>query len=788
MKGIIMNRKYNRKPRIGILVDRPGWAYDIIANKIKEELSDQFNIKIYYVSLKDKLNENDFDLLHVCFWGEKYHTKFNISPQKIVKEISSHRWQYDEIYGKLPPADFKIKYLQDASFWAVTSERLKNILIPYIPSIRHIKNGFDPSTFYPPSNAPTGEISLMWAGNARDPIKGISDILIPAARNYNLYIAKGDIPHHCLAEQYRKNDIIVICSQHEAGPLPLLEGMACGCFPVCCDVGIVPEVIRHKQNGYIVSKRSPEAFREAFQWCDSHLAEIRNNRFQIAHSIKDRMWKKCASTYAVFWNDVLRKIYYPIFRNDDVSPDTNVKKFKEFCQSFYKEDFIQIHAVTLSGYCNVTHQYGGLACEYPHRPPISFWTNDDIRKASSSLQIEDNKELIDFLNNSPDELAFHGSAHLDFSQMSERELRREFFEGLTRMKALFPNKKVSYFVPPFNRANKLVERIANEFHLTTLKVDGVHFEESLQNIKFFQNIQYRYHHHRFYSESKFSCYPLSIQRLQEALSHPVCLDKVSNSYRYKYILNKIIIKIKLKIISKWHNLWSIYKKNNIFPISIRNINKIIDQCSAPQWHKYAFLHLVNRNFTYDLLKWITINIPQDAAIFELGCDCGQNLFVLNRKGYFNLYGIDIDHNSISVAKNINKHVKNKINFSTGDIFTETPPLMFDIIFSLDVIYLQNKYDFNFVIEKFSKFIHKDGFLAFDVIDTAYNSIDKNKYLTSDWDKPEVERRETEYKLRTSFLDIEKAASLHGFEIYLHNFYEDIPQRSLYIIKKVHNII
>ena len=93
-----------------------------------------------------------------------------------------------------------------------------------------------------------------------------------------------------------------------------------------------------------------------------------------------------------------------------------------------------------------------------------------------------------------------------------------------------------------------------------------------------------------------------------------------------------------------------------------------------------------------------------------------------------------------------------------------------------------------IIEKFSKFIHKDGFLAFDVIDTAYNSIDKNKYLTSDWDKPEVERRETEYKLRTSFLDIEKAASLHGFEIYLHNFYEDIPQRSLYIIKKVHNII
>ena len=783
-----MPSKFSRLPRIGILVDRPEWAYDIVAKKIQKELSDKFDIKIFYVSKKDRLNKDDFDLLHVCFWGETYHTRFNIPPSKTVKEISSHRWQYDEAYGKINPKDFKSKYLQDASFWAVTSERLQNILIPYIPSIKHIKNGFDPNIFYPPVCPSEGPLSLMWVGNAKDPIKGISDILIPASTGYKLYIAEGNIPHHCLAEKYRESDIITICSQHEAGPLPLLEGMACGCFPVCCDVGIVPEVVRHKQNGYIVSERSPEAFRKAFQWCASHLTEIRSNRFQIARSIEDRMWNKCASTYASFWNDALRKIYYPIFRNDDVSPDTDIKKFKDFCQSFYKEGFTQIHAVTLSGRCNVTHQYGGLACEYPQRPPISFWTNDEIRKASASLQIEDNIELVDFLNNSPDELAFHGSAHFDFSQMNERELRREFSEGLSRMHKLFPNKKISYFVPPFNRTTKLVERIAKEFSLEILNTDGIHFEEDLQKISSFSNIQYRYHHHRFYPESKFSCYPLSIQLLQKSLSYPVCLENVSNSYQYLGYIKKIIKKIKSKIISKWHYLWSTGQKNNIFPISVRSINKIIDQHSAPQWHKYAFLHLPNRNFTYDLLKWITINIPQDAAIFELGCGCGQNLFALNCKGYSNLYGLDIDNNSISVAKEINNYIKNKINLSTGDIFTATPPLVFTIIFSLDVIYLQNRYDFNFFIEKFSKFIHKDGFLAFDVIDAAYNSIDKNKYLTSDWDKPEMERKETEYKLRTSFLDIEKVASQCGFEVSLHKFYEDIPQRSLYIIKKVHDTI
>lgn len=772
------------RPRIGILADREGWAYDIAAKELQKHLSDKYDIKIYYVRNRDRLDARDFDLLHVCFWGEEYHTRFNIPREKVVKEISSHRWQYEKIYGCISPEDFRATFLHNASFFAATSLRLKNLLAPYLPTIKHVKNGFDPEIFYPPDSAPAGELRIMWAGNAADPVKGVSDILLPAAGDYQLYLAEGNIPHGQLGAAYRKHDIIVVCSEHEAGPLPLIEGMACGCFPVCCDVGIVPELIRHKQNGYIVQERSIQAFRKAFQWCDEHREHIRQERNNISQSVRDRAWKTCVATYDMLWESALRELYSPVFRNDDVSPDTNLRLFREFCQIFHDRGFTQIHAVTLSGHCNVLHEYGGLACEYDGVPPICFLRNADIGKLSAPYPIEDNQELIAFLAASPDELAFHGTAHFDFSQMNEAELRHEFAEGLARMRKLFPDKNISYFVPPFNRTNSLVERVASEFSLRTLKTDGVHLEEKLSEIDHFEHLQYRYHHHRFYPETRFSCYPLTLERLQHALSHPVAFGSGGERHPVQAGMSRVIHKLGRGLRKVCRRIIpSRGKEPASAPLPMREINSIIDACAAPEWHKYAFQQLGNRAFTHDLLGWIAATLPQNAAILELGCGCGQNLFALQKKNFSNLSGVDVDKNALCVARAIEKKVAAELKLTEGDIFSVDFSQLFDMIYSLDVIYLQDTYDFAHVIKKYSKYLHEGGCLAFDVIDSAYNSIQNNEYLTSDWQKPVEERRESEYKLRTSYSSIVQAAGASGLRILSHKFYAETPQRSVYILKK-----
>ena len=50
---------------------------------------------------------------------------------------------------------------------------------------------------------------------------------------------------------YRSINIFVITSKRESGPLTLLENMACGNIVISSDVGIVKEVIKHGENGFV---------------------------------------------------------------------------------------------------------------------------------------------------------------------------------------------------------------------------------------------------------------------------------------------------------------------------------------------------------------------------------------------------------------------------------------------------------------------------------------------------------------------------------------------------------
>jgi len=56
-----------------------------------------------------------------------------------------------------------------------------------------------------------------------------------------------------LQYRYLRDVDVYLCLSHiEAGPLPLLESMSVGIWPVCRDVGIVPEVITEGETGKII--------------------------------------------------------------------------------------------------------------------------------------------------------------------------------------------------------------------------------------------------------------------------------------------------------------------------------------------------------------------------------------------------------------------------------------------------------------------------------------------------------------------------------------------------------
>jgi glycosyltransferase involved in cell wall biosynthesis len=66
-------------------------------------------------------------------------------------------------------------------------------------------------------------------------------------------------PHRDMAELFRSAQVVVSPSVHDGTPNSLLEGMACGCFPVAGDLDSIREWITPGKNGLLVDAGDPVA-------------------------------------------------------------------------------------------------------------------------------------------------------------------------------------------------------------------------------------------------------------------------------------------------------------------------------------------------------------------------------------------------------------------------------------------------------------------------------------------------------------------------------------------------
>ena len=218
----------------------------------------------------------------------------------------------------------------------------------------------------------------------------------------------------------------------------------------------------------------------------------------------------------------------PKFRNDDISAENNLKQLVEFCDIFSSHEFSQVHGVLLKGKTSESFCFNGEEVAYEGYPSISKLTNNQIRDLSRGYDFESRTDLINYLAGSPDEIALHGLYHTDHSTMSIEELRTEMGEGLSTLRRLFPSKPIRFFIAPFNRTSPLTYQVAAELGLRVLALDGVHLEGGLSNLHLEPSQWYRYHHHRFYPESKFPHFSLSISSLRAAISRQKLAERSLN--------------------------------------------------------------------------------------------------------------------------------------------------------------------------------------------------------------------------------------------------------------------
>jgi len=90
------------------------------------------------------------------------------------------------------------------------------------------------------------------------------------------------------------------------------------------------------------------------------------------------------------------------------------------------------------------------------------------------------------------------------------------------------------------------------------------------------------------------------------------------------------------------------------------------------------------NIQSSLDYFLKFNIPKNAKIIDVGCNRGSLIYNLYKQGYKNVYGIDINKESIKQGKGNYKSIKTKLRTYDGK---EVPfkRETFDVILMFDVI-------------------------------------------------------------------------------------------------------
>jgi hypothetical protein len=282
-------------PRVALLPHTRDWTYDFTAQALVRHLSHRFDLSVFYADTMESFDYRDFDLLVDFWWKGQQSKRFG---ERVVVQVSSHRWARDK-YGRLDAAELVNGHLRKAGALLVPSVRLRDELSPHFArDVALCPKGFHPEAFGD-VGARRGGLVVGWAGNASAGDKNVA-LLVEACPD--LRIATDLDYEREMPGWYNGIDVITCASDAEGDPRTLIEGMACGCFPITVDVGIVPELVRHGENGLIV-ERTAAAFEDAIAWCRRNVDYVREaGKRNAEQMLATRTWARVAPA----WGDAIQ--------------------------------------------------------------------------------------------------------------------------------------------------------------------------------------------------------------------------------------------------------------------------------------------------------------------------------------------------------------------------------------------------------------------------------------------------------------------------------------------------
>ncbi len=304
--------------KVLIIPDVPNWALDKNAKDLLKYNRSDLQLDICYADAFFAQWERyyrEYDLLFPMYVGTYLDfLKHKIPLDKVVTGIRSfNRWDRQKTmppgFNVRPPKKL-IKKLRRAVLVNTHCFKLWLIFNPYVPLI-HTKYTCDLEIFYPENKTRNDKLVIGWAGSLRNHphLRGFDDLIKPICDEIPEVQLKVQTREenfiqndHQMRAFYNSLDLYICASRSEGTPRPVLEAAACGVPVISTDVGIVPELIDHGVNGFIV-QRSYRAIKE-------QLLQIVKNREQLAtmgNLLRQKMEREFNWEHLIFqWTDFFK--------------------------------------------------------------------------------------------------------------------------------------------------------------------------------------------------------------------------------------------------------------------------------------------------------------------------------------------------------------------------------------------------------------------------------------------------------------------------------------------------
>jgi len=262
-----------QKPRILIVSDYPGWAYDHVSDAIMHHLSPFYAFtRVHAVDLP-LVDHHEFDLAYVMYWHTDFLERNTIPRGKLILQVSSF-WSWQHKY-RLSAAALAEGYLNRAQAVSVNCPGLYDLIAPHHAQVFLNPSGVDLDLFTPQFPNPAqgeGPLVVGWTGSVGEhgDNKGLLDFIQPACDGLadvrlKTVTREADwLPHEQMPQFYREIDVYLSSSQSEGTPNPVLEAAASGRAVISTPVGIVPMFIDDCYNGFIIP-RAVDAIKNALR-------------------------------------------------------------------------------------------------------------------------------------------------------------------------------------------------------------------------------------------------------------------------------------------------------------------------------------------------------------------------------------------------------------------------------------------------------------------------------------------------------------------------------------------